>query len=70
MDDTITIFVNGDSYEISPDCSVADLRERAGCSDGDAHVRGEDREYVLPNDTALHEYVETGAQVSFVSASG
>jgi len=70
MDDTITVFVDGDSYEISPGCSVADLRRRVGCSEGDAHVRGEDREYVLPNDTVLAEYVEAGAQVAFVSASG
>lgn len=69
MDDTITVFVDGDSYDISPECSVAELRERVGRSDGDVHVRGEDREYVLPNDTVLSEYVETGAQVAFVSAS-
>lgn len=70
MDDTITVFVDGDSYDITTRCSVADLRRRVGCSEGDVHVRGEDREYVLPNDTILSEYVEAGAQVAFVSASG
>ncbi len=70
MDDTITVFVNGDSYEISPDCSVADLRKRVGCSAGDAHVRGEKREFVLPNETILSNYVEAGAQVTFVSVTG
>jgi sulfur carrier protein ThiS len=70
MEDTITVFVNGDSYEITTQCSVADLRERVGRSEGDAHVRGDTHEYVLPNDTVISEYVDTGARVAFVSTSG
>jgi sulfur carrier protein ThiS len=69
MDETITVFVDGDSYEISPRCSAADLKERVGCPGGDVHVRGEEREYVLPNDTVLSKYVESGSRVAVVSTS-
>ncbi|PSP44896.1 hypothetical protein BRC68_01185 [Halobacteriales archaeon QH_6_64_20] len=69
MDDTITVFVDGDSYEISPRCSAADLKERVGYAEGDVHVRGGDHEYVLPNDTVLSKYVEPGSRLAVVSTS-
>lgn len=56
-DDTITDLVDGEMHELTPRCSVADLEERVDCLEGPIHVRCEDREYVLPNDTVFSEYV-------------
>jgi Mg-chelatase subunit ChlI len=70
MEDTITVLVDGEAYEVTPRCSVADLEDRVECLKSPLHVRGEDREYVLPNDTVLSECVETGARLTVVPAPG
>jgi hypothetical protein len=69
MQDSITVLIEGDSYEVAPGSSVADLKELADCLEGDVHVRSEEREYVLPNDTVLSDHIEAGAQLAVVSAT-
>ena len=65
--ETTTVFVGDDRYEVAPSWTVGEFKRRVGESDGDVHVRGRDREFVLPDDVVLAEYAEDGAQVTIVS---